>query len=226
VTALAESAASDGGIAANGALSDDTPEGGAAAAGVEVKQEVVPIPSPSGATAAVDQAAALPVPSGDDGSGGPAAGNGSDRGAGMSDADDGLPSFEVDDESAFAGECAATAPHESSQGPCEEASSPGAPGPASSDHGHSVMGVPSVVGPPHGAVSPPATTVFGGGIGGVAAGGNDRHDNSGAYHRVALSDSDSDLGSASLPVLDAGGADAAQAEASSHPGDGAGVALQ
>ena len=88
------------------------------------------------------------------------------------------------------------------------------------------MGVPSIAGPPHGAASPPAITVFGGGIGGVAPGGDDRHDNSGACHRVTLSDSDSDLGSASPPVLDAGGADATQAEASSHPGDGAGVALQ
>ena len=96
----------------------------------------------------------------------------------------------------------------------------------SSDRGHPVMGVPSDVGPPHGAVSPPATAVFGGGIGGLDAGGGDCRDNTGGCHHVALSDSDSDLDAATLPVLDAGGAGASQAGASSPPVGGAGVALQ
>ena len=63
---------------------------------------------------------------------------------------------------------------------------------------------------PHGVVSPPATTVFGGGIGGAPTDEDDDDGSAGVRHRVPLTDSDSDLGASSSANAGTVGAATAQ----------------
>ena len=170
-------------------------------------------PTPGDETAG----AALPVPDGADGYGGPPVEGNGRHDDGATGADDGLPSF--DDEEV------AASPRGSDAG-LPGGSPPGTPGPTLDDCDLPVAGVPVTDGQPHGAASPPATTVFGGGIGGGPADVDDDDGSVGVRHRVPLSDSDSDLGaSSSANAGTAGTATAQERGAAPSPADD-GVALQ
>ena len=187
---------------------------------LRVKLETEARPSPSGVDAPPGSGApaeALPVPSGV-GDGGVRCGAGDGRLLeGASGADDGLPFISPIDEEpanpAGPGEAVlgAAAAHNTRS---EEATARGRDPPllTNADEGHGEGGrvdgtrspgadaggfppCAGATGPcaqPHRVVSPPATTVFGGGIGVTPAFG--AGDNANIAHSVGISDSDSDLG--------------------------------
>ena len=145
---------------------------------------------------------ALPVPNGADDDGKPPVEGNGRHDAGAAGTDDGLPSFED-------GEAAAS-PGGSGEGLPGAASPPGTPSPALGDcDSLPVTGVPVMGIQPHGVVSPPATTVFGGGIGGAPT-DEDDGDGSAAIVHVGLTDSDSDLGTSSSANAGTVGAATAQ----------------
>ena len=187
---------------------------------LRVKLETEARPSPSGVDAPPvggAPAEALPVPSGVS-DGGVRCGAGDDRLLEeASGADDGLPSFPPIDEEpaspAGPGEAVlrTAAAHNTRN---EEVTARGRDLPlfTNTDEGHEeggrvdgtrspgagAGGFPPCAGAtgtgaqPHGVVSPPATTVFGGGIGVAPASG--AGDNANIAHSEGISDSDSDLG--------------------------------
>ena len=209
---------------------------------VQVKLEVGAHPSSPGADAPADTDAsgeALPVPSdADDGEARLDTG-GDQPPEGASGADDGLPSFSPVDEAPVS----PAGTGDASFGTTAAPASPGDKAPTAGDDlpllslaggGRGVGGSsggtrtpeagdggrPSCVeaagpgGLPHGVVSPPATTVFGGGIGvALGAGGCG---NANVAHSVEVSESESDLG-ASPPVTTAAAEAAAMADPEGVP---------
>ena len=185
-----------------------------------VKQEGDTPPSgPAGDPTPGDEmaGAALPVPDGADGDGRPPVEGNGRHDAGATGTDDGLPSFEDEEVGA--------SPRGSDAG-LPGGSPPGTPGPTLDDCDPPVAGVPVTDGLPHGAASPPATTVFGGGIGGEPADVDDDDGGAGVRHRVPLSDSDSDLGASSSANAGTAGTAAVQEGGAAPSPPGSGGALQ
>ena len=231
----------NGGGARDGLPRDD--DGAHGDGALPAKLEADAPPSPPGAGAPSGSGAppeAPPVPC-DEGGGGMQYDGGSERPlGGASEADDGLPSFSPTDEAPAdlpAPDDAVLGATDAHNTPDEEAVAQGHDLPllTAADEGHGEGGQVGGTQPPragasecppnerttgagalpHGVVSPPAVTVFGGGIGVAPTSGSD--DNTNIAHSVPLdSDSDSDLG-APAPATGATNEAAASEAAGSTP---------